>query len=129
MIVFLCIILALLTFLMGMAILLQEPKQSGLSGSFGMGGDAMLGAGKPNALSRFTGILAGAFLVLCLGIGLLEQREMKQSGIEDRPEDAAEAGLQPGATGEGDAVTPPMPPPGGTGTAPPAPPPGEGSGG
>jgi protein translocase SecG subunit len=136
MITLLCILLALVTFLMGMAILLQEPKQSGLSGSFGMGGDQMLGAGSPNPLSKFTGILAGVFLVLCLGIGLLEQKRMTDTAIEERAEDASGVPPAVGSTDElgGDATTPPMPPPPGTtGTAPSAPPPapaeGSGSGG
>ena len=54
MVTFLCIVLALLTFMMSMAILVQEPKQAGLSGSFGMGGEQMLGAGSPNATDRRT---------------------------------------------------------------------------
>jgi preprotein translocase subunit SecG len=146
-VILLCIVLALVTFLMGMAILLQEPKQSGLSGSFGMGGDQMLGAGSANPLSKLTGILASVFLALCLGIGLLEQSASEQSRIPELPGDEAgvpaEVGGIPGEVG-GDAVTPPMPPPaeGGSGLSPtpaesggtpPAPPPtpapGEGSGG
>jgi len=147
MVILLCIVLALVTFLMGMAILLQEPKQSGLSGSFGMGGDQMLGAGSANPLSKLTGILAAAFLVLCLGIGLLEQKEATDTSIEERAEDGS--GVPPAVGGAiddlgGDPVTPPLPPapqgstgpdltPGSTGgtppTPPPTPPPGDGSGG
>lgn len=113
-VVLLCIILAIVTFLMGMAILLQEPKQSGLSGSFGMGGDQMLGAGSANPLSKLTGILAAVFLALCLGIGLLEEKRAHDTSIEERAEDTT--GVTP-AVGDtsippgGDAVTPPMPPP------------------
>ncbi len=82
MIILLSIVLAFVTFAMCMAILLQEPKQAGLSGSFGMGGDQMLGAGSPNALSKFTGYLAVGFLVLCLSIGLLKKQDMGSSGIQ-----------------------------------------------
>ena len=81
-IILLSILLAFVTFAMSMAILLQEPKQAGLSGSFGMGGDQMLGAGSPNALSKFTGFLAVGFLVLCLGIGLLKKQDISSSDIQ-----------------------------------------------
>ncbi len=93
MVTLLCIVLGIVSFLMCMAILVQEPKQGGLSGTFGMGGDQMLGAGNPNAISKFTGILAGTFLVLCLLIGLVDQASQEQTGIKDIPGDSS--GLDP----------------------------------
>jgi len=82
MVTILCILLALVTFIMSMAILVQDPKQAGLSGSFGMGGEQMLGAGTPNAISKFTGFLAVAFLVLCLVIGLVDESVQNKSGLK-----------------------------------------------
>ena len=113
MVTLLCIVLALITFLMSMAILIQEPKQSGLSGSFGMGGEQMLGAGSPNAISKFTGILAALFFVLCLAIGLLDQAAQEETSIEPREGDTS--GVNPSVSGEldpggappPDGVTPP----------------------
>ena len=103
MVTFLSIVLAFVTLIMGMAILLQEPKQAGLSGSFGMGGDQMLGAGTPNPLSKLTGWLAVAFLVLCLGIGLIEKGVSAESGIQEQPGDTS--GLAP-AISNPDAALP-----------------------
>ena len=100
MVTFLCIVLALITFMMSMAILVQEPKQGGLSGSFGMGGEQMLGAGSPNAISKFTGILAACFLVLCLVIGLVDQASQEQTGIKQQPGDTS--GLDPAVGGPAD---------------------------
>jgi preprotein translocase subunit SecG len=111
MVIVLCILLAIVTFLMGVAILLQEPKQSGLSGSFGMGGDQMLGTGKPNELSKFTGILAAAFILISMGVVLLDEGAKGRSVIEEQAGDEANVSPAP--------LT--VPPPGGTGagTAPP----------
>ena len=106
MVTILCILLALVTFIMSMAILVQDPKQAGLSGSFGMGGEQMLGAGTPNAISKFTGFLAVAFLVLCLVIGLVDESVQNKSGLKAQEGDLeATVGADPAAgTGETGAV-------------------------
>jgi protein translocase SecG subunit len=105
--IILYIILGGVTLVMGLAILLQEPKQAGLGGSFGMGGDQMLGALSPNALSRFTGMLSVAFLVLCLGIGLLDKVEAGRSSIDPQAGDQSgmRTSVEPvGTTPEGDGA-------------------------
>jgi protein translocase SecG subunit len=105
--IILYIILGGVTLVMGLAILLQEPKQAGLGGSFGMGGDQMLGARSPNALSRFTGMLSVAFLVLCLGIGLLDKVEAGRSSIDPQAGDQSgmRTSVEPvGTTPEGDGA-------------------------
>jgi len=105
--IILYIILGGVTLVMGRAILLQEPKQAGLGGSFGMGGDQMLGARSPNALSRFTGMLSVAFLVLCLGIGLLDKVEAGRSSIDPQAGDQSgmRTSVEPvGTTPEGDGA-------------------------
>ncbi|MHC4935752.1 MAG: preprotein translocase subunit SecG [Planctomycetota bacterium] len=107
MLIILYIILGGVTLVMGLAILLQEPKQAGLGGSFGMGGDQMLGARSPNALSRFTGMLSVAFLVLCLGIGLLDKVEAGRSSIDPQAGDQSgmRTSVEPvGTTPEGDGA-------------------------
>jgi protein translocase SecG subunit len=105
--IILYIILGGVTLVMGLTILLQEPKQAGLGGSFGMGGDQMLGARSPNALSRFTGMLSVAFLVLCLGIGLLDKVEAGRSSIDPQAGDQSgmRTSVEPvGTTPEGDGA-------------------------
>lgn len=116
MVIFLCIVLALVTFMMSMAILVQEPKQSGLSGSFGMGGEQMLGAGSPNAISKFTGVLAAIFLGLCLVIGLVDQKAQDTTSIELQEGDTTggDPGFEAIDGGTGESVTP-TPTPGGAG--------------
>ena len=107
MLIILYIILGGVTLVMGLTILLQEPKQAGLGGSFGMGGDQMLGARSPNALSRFTGMLSVAFLVLCLGIGLLDKVEAGRSSIDPQAGDQSgmRTSVEPvGTTPEGDGA-------------------------
>ena len=107
MLIILYIILGGVTLVMGLTILLQEPKQAGLGGSFGMGGDQMLGARSPNALSRFTRMLSVAFLVLCLGIGLLDKVEAGRSSIDPQAGDQSgmRTSVEPvGTTPEGDGA-------------------------
>ena len=109
MVTILCILLALVTFIMSMAILVQDPKQAGLSGSFGMGGEQMLGAGTPNAISKFTGFLAVAFLVLCLVIGLVDESVQNKSGLKAQEGDLeATVGGREGPLdrGAGGVITP-----------------------
>ena len=101
--IFLMIVLAFVSLIMGMAILLQEPKQAGLSGSFGMGGDQMLGAGTPNPLSKLTGWLAAVFLALCLVIGLVQKSSAEKSSIPMQAGDTS--GLAP-AISNPDATQP-----------------------
>ena len=67
----------------------------------------MLGARSPNALSRFTGMLSVAFLVLCLGIGLLDKVEAGRSSIDPQAGDQSgmRTSVEPvGTTPEGDGA-------------------------
>lgn len=81
MLTFLMIALGLVTFLMGVAILLQEPKQGGLSGAFGMGGDQMLGTSSSSGISRFTTLLAVVFFGLSIAVGVMSTASSNTSSI------------------------------------------------
>ena len=65
MITVLMILLGLVTVLLGFVILIQEPKQAGLSGAFGLGGtDQMMGTKPTSGIGRFTAYLSVIFFVL-----------------------------------------------------------------
>ena len=81
MLIFLMIMLGMVTFLMGVAILLQEPKQGGLGGSFGMGGDHMLGTSTSSGISRFTTMLAVIFFALSITVGVMSTKTSSTSEI------------------------------------------------
>lgn len=52
-------------------ILIQEAKSLGLGASFGGdSGDSLFGTSTAEVLKRFTGYLAGAFLIACLVLSL-----------------------------------------------------------
>ena len=65
----------------------------------------------PNAMTKFTTMLSIAFLVLCLAIGLLDQRKSGQSSIEQQAGDQSglrttvESSEDPAAAGAGAGAT------------------------
>ena len=80
------IFLGVVSVLMGLAILIQEPKQAGLSGAFGLGGDSqMLGTSPTSGVAKFTITLAVVFFLLCVGVGILAQQQKGSSMLQDDP--------------------------------------------
>ena len=79
---FLMIALGLVTVLLGFVILIQEPKQAGLSGAFGLGGsDQMMGTTATSGIGRFTAILSVIFFVLCILVGVAASSDMDSSRL------------------------------------------------
>jgi preprotein translocase subunit SecG len=54
-------------------VLLQVPKQAGLSASLGGGSDLFGGRGVEGGLVRITSVLGGLFMLLALLIGILSR--------------------------------------------------------
>jgi len=105
MVTFLMILLGVVTVLLGLAILLQEPKQAGLSGAFGLGGETqMLGTSATSGIARFTMYLSVAFFVLCITVGLMAREERDDSRLTSDPIGDSIGVLEPGGVGIGDAV-------------------------
>jgi len=87
MVTFLVILFVLACFAMIMVILLQSSKGQGLAGTFGGGGTSAVfgGRGAATFLSKATGILAVAYMVLCLLIGYFYKQQtetVRESLIE-----------------------------------------------
>ncbi|MEO2148808.1 MAG: preprotein translocase subunit SecG, partial [bacterium] len=81
---FLMIVLGLVTVLLGFVILIQEPKQAGLSGAFGgMGGsDQMMGTKATSGIGRFTAILSVTFFSLCIIVGVVSSSDRDSSRLK-----------------------------------------------
>ena len=82
---FLMIVLGLVTVLLGFVILIQEPKQAGLSGAFGggMGGsDQMMGTKSTSGIGRFTAILSVGFFSLCILVGVVSSGDRDSSRLK-----------------------------------------------
>jgi protein translocase SecG subunit len=102
MVIFLMIVLGVVSVLLGLAILLQEPKQAGLSGAFGMGGESqMLGTSTTSGIARFTMYLSVAFFVLCITVGLLAREERDESRLKADPVETSIGSVEEGI---GDAL-------------------------
>lgn len=69
--IFLEILLALVCVLVVFFVLLQQPKQSGLSAGMGGGGDLFGGRGVEGGLVRLTAIAGGLFMLLALVLSIL----------------------------------------------------------
>jgi preprotein translocase subunit SecG len=82
---FLMIALGFVTVLLGFVILIQEPKQAGLSGAFGggMGGsDQMMGTKATSGIGRFTAILSVTFFSLCILVGVISSSDRDSSRLQ-----------------------------------------------
>ncbi len=124
MITVLMILLGLVTVLLGFVILIQEPKQAGLSGAFGLGGtDQMMGTKATSGIGRFTAYLSVVFFLLCVSVGVLSSSDQESSRLKADPQDPAIGSTDPGSEtpgiGGGDALGDAAPTDGtGAGTAP-----------
>jgi protein translocase SecG subunit len=106
---FLMIVLGLVTVLLGFVILIQEPKQAGLSGAFGggMGGsDQMMGTKATSGIGRFTAILSVTFFSLCILVGVASSSDRDSSRLQS---DTVEPGFgaidgTEDSVGVGDAI-------------------------
>jgi protein translocase SecG subunit len=106
---FLMIVLGLVTVLLGFVILIQEPKQAGLSGAFGggMGGsDQMMGTKATSGIGRFTAILSVTFFSLCILVGVVSSSDRDSSRLKS---DTVEPGFgaidgSEDSVGVGDAI-------------------------
>ncbi|MGB1396285.1 MAG: preprotein translocase subunit SecG [Planctomycetota bacterium] len=99
------VLLGFVSVLMGLAILLQEPKQAGLSGAFGLGGDnQMLGTSPASGIAKLTRLLAVVFFALCLGVGILAKEEGSSSILEDDPANPAVTTGETAGADVGDAL-------------------------
>ena len=100
MLTFLMIVLGCVTVLLGLAILLQEPKQAGLSGAFGLGGsEQMLGTSTTSGIARFTMFLAVAFFLLCITVGLMAREDRDDTRLKPDPIEPGFGALEPGVGG------------------------------
>ncbi|MEC9475691.1 MAG: preprotein translocase subunit SecG [Planctomycetota bacterium] len=100
MLTFLMVVLGIVTVLMALAILLQEPKQAGLSGAFGLGGsEQMLGTSTTSGIARFTMVLSVAFFLLCITVGLMARDERGDSRLTSDPIEPGIGALEPGGIG------------------------------
>jgi preprotein translocase subunit SecG len=118
---FLYILLVIISLLLMMVILMQSSKGGGLAGTFGGGNTASAlfgGVGAGNFLTKLTGGLAVAFMVLILLIGVLNkggssaqtdfQKELQDEMIipGTQIEASGSNGLElPGETGGASATT------------------------
>ncbi|WP_027481333.1 preprotein translocase subunit SecG [Deinococcus pimensis] len=71
MLILLEILLALVAVVLVFFVLLQTPKQSGLSASLGGGGNLFGGQGVEGGLVRLTSIAGGLFMVICLVLAII----------------------------------------------------------
>ncbi len=96
------ILLGLVTLLLGFVILIQEPKQAGLSGAFGLGGtDQMMGTKASSGIGRFTAYLSVIFLGLCISVGVMARGESDSSRLKDAPPEPGFGAVDPGTDGTG----------------------------
>jgi protein translocase SecG subunit len=105
----LMITLGLVTLLLGFVILIQEPKQAGLSGAFGLGGsEQMMGTKSSSGIGRFTAYLSVVFLMLCITVGVIARGEKDTSRLKDPPQEPGFGAVDPGTGGTdigiGDAI-------------------------
>ncbi len=103
------ILLGMVTLLLGFVILIQEPKQAGLSGAFGLGGtDQMMGTKSSSGIGRFTAYLSVVFLLLCISVGVMARGEKDSSRLKDAPPEpgfgAVDIGTDGTGVGLGDAL-------------------------
>ena len=112
MLTFLMIVLGIVTVLMALVILLQEPKQAGLSGAFGLGGsEQMLGTSTTSGLTRFTMFLAVTFFLLCITVGLMAREERGDSRLTSDPIEPGIGTLEPVDIGIGEGLEGTVPTP------------------
>ncbi|MBC8375593.1 MAG: preprotein translocase subunit SecG [FCB group bacterium] len=110
---FLYIILVIISLLLMMVILMQSSKGGGLAGTFGGGNTASAlfgGVGAGNFLTKLTGGLAVAFMVIIILIGVLNkggssgqtdfQRELQEEMIVPGTQFEAAAPAELGLPGE-----------------------------
>jgi protein translocase SecG subunit len=105
----LMITLGLVTLLLGFVILIQEPKQAGLSGAFGLGGsEQMMGTKSSSGIGRFTAYLSVVFLMLCITVGVMARGDKDTSRLTDPPPEPGFGAVDPGTGGTdvgiGDAI-------------------------
>ena len=105
----LMILLGLVTLLLGFVILIQEPKQAGLSGAFGLGGsEQMMGTKASSGIGRFTAYLSVVFLMMCITVGVMARGDKDTSRLKDPPQEPGFGAVDPGTGGTdigiGDAI-------------------------
>jgi len=71
--IFLYILFAIIAILLTFVVLIQDEQGEGIGGLFGGGSSTAFGSRSGNVLTRFTGILAAVFFVVCLLLGLLNR--------------------------------------------------------
>lgn len=92
-------VLVIICLFLGLLILIQLPKkEAGMGTAFG--GDAavaMFGAGTGNALTKMTKYAAGAFLILCLVLAVLNSRlsQSRTKGLREELNKATAAATTP----------------------------------
>jgi protein translocase SecG subunit len=73
MIVFLYVLFALVSLILVLIVLIQDEGGEGFGGIFGGGSTTPFGSRSGNVLTRFTSILAALFILICVGLGLLNK--------------------------------------------------------
>lgn len=103
-------VLVIICLFLGLLILIQLPKkEAGMGTAFG--GDAavaMFGAGTGNALTKMTKYAAGAFLILCLVLAVLNSQASKSrtKGLRDELNKANAAATTPAVAPAMNLTTP-----------------------
>jgi preprotein translocase subunit SecG len=103
-------VLVIICLFLGLLILIQLPKkEAGMGTAFG--GDAavaMFGAGTGNALTKMTKYAAGAFLILCLVLAVLNSQASKSrtKGLRDELNKANAAAATPAVAPAMNLTTP-----------------------
>lgn len=117
---FLAFLLGFISLALILIILIQDPKGGGLSSAFGggPGGESLLGAQAQKDVTRFTGILSCAFVIVLLAMVLIDNHALIKESVGGFGAGAlpTEAGVEAGPPGTGDAApmgdpsTPAVPP-------------------
>jgi preprotein translocase subunit SecG len=75
------ILFAFVSLILVLVVLIQDEGGEGMGGMFGGGSTTPFGSRSGNVLTRFTSIVAGIFLIICIGIGLLSKSPEIESSV------------------------------------------------
>jgi len=79
------ILFAIIAILLTLVVLIQDDQGEGIGGLFGGGSSTPFGSRSGNVLTRFTGIVAALFFVVCLVLGLMNRSPMLGEVEVDKP--------------------------------------------
>ncbi|MCA8962229.1 MAG: preprotein translocase subunit SecG [Planctomycetes bacterium] len=102
---FLYVVIAVVSLILIGLVLIQDSKAGGLSAAIAGSGESFVGAAANKGITKFTGWLATGFLVLCLLVGMMTEKDKQSSSINISDPDAKQIGapIEPGKSGESEA--------------------------